>query len=266
MARDGVVKTTLARFSDWIDRWTARLASALIVLVVIVWFVSHFVEQLRSYVIGQSVYSVIAIVLLLEMFRIIEGLHNPEQSVLTFIDQDEAMNHLCDWVKINKPKRADLIEYSAYTINHLISQLGNCQCSIRLLIQDPDEAERISNDNADRIRTSLYNITHVLLPGYGGLTIRVYRKPASVRGRNLDGRVINIGWYTYHNDEFVVWGHNNAMITAFTHTDHGKNLEATFDRAFGYLWDDPTTVQVYPSPTGASGNSVDTRTGRTSLA
>jgi len=78
------------------------------------------------------------------------------------------------------------------------------------------------------------------------IKVKLYATPASLRGRNFGGKLINIGWYVYsHADgELAVSGHDNAMIISDTETPQGQKLKQMFTSAFEALWNDSTTVEL----------------------
>src|ERR1700732_2793886 len=210
-------RSRIRQITDLLDRWIGRLAGWLIVAAFVLWGLSHVFHDLESWLASSSAYGLITIVLVLEVIRLVDRLNTPSYSVRVSSCQDDALEELRTWIRIHKPKTADLIEYSGWTIvETLLNDLVNCKCKIRLLLQDPDVADTLSVDNADRIKSVIQSLQNVTFKNYNKATVKLYRQPASMRGRNFGGELINVGWYTYRSDSIVVWGHINVMITLTT--------------------------------------------------
>jgi hypothetical protein len=156
--------------------------------------------------------------------------------------QREASQELIALVERDKPKKADLIELSTATIDDLLESLKRENCQIRLLMQSPDCA--ITNYQKDRIQQRIRDLMNVTLREYTRSEIRLYAVPCSIRGRLIGESVINIGWYTYSNDEIGAYGHDNPLVTARVDTPEGRELCRMFQRAFDWLWGHKKTITL----------------------
>lgn len=108
-------------------------------------------------------------------------------------NQIAANNHFPSIIKNKSPKCADLIGYSAENLRHIIENLSEQNCRIRLLVHNPDTA--ISKDQADKIRSQVKGIFGA--NSNKDLEIKFYDEDASLRGMNFDDKLVNIGWYCY---------------------------------------------------------------------
>jgi len=156
--------------------------------------------------------------------------------------QLEASQELIAFVERDKPKKADLIELSTASIDPLLESLIRENCQIRLLIQNPNSA--ITDFQKDRIQQRIRDLMSVTLREYTRSEIRLYAVPCSIRGRLIGESVINVGWYTYSNDEIGAYGHINPLVTARVDTPEGRELCKMFQRAFEWLWDHPKTLTL----------------------
>jgi hypothetical protein len=157
------------------------------------------------------------------------------------------LNELRQFLKINRPQRIDLIEYSTATIDPILQEMKKYRCKIRILLQHPSTS--ISLHQKNRILKTLDDRFRRTFADYGSGSIEVifYCFPGSIRGRNFDDQLVTLGWYTYSSDpkEFGnINGDSNPMIAAHTGTKYGKYLLKMFQKAFDELWDHPGTVRL----------------------
>jgi hypothetical protein len=162
-------------------------------------------------------------------------------------DQDTdigELTRLLEELKINRDWTADLLEHSAFNALDLIKFLKKHRCRMRILIKHPDTVA--GSKSEERIRTNLNNLLGAVLANNPDrYEIRCYRSPASVRGRLIGRRVINIGWYTPNlvDPELDVLGDTNPIITAQLGTTEGNNLARMFEGVFRLLWDDAVPAE-----------------------
>src|SRR5205807_1543600 len=108
------------------------------------------------------------------------------------------------------------------TVIVLLEELfkANPQVTVNLLLSHPEAA--ISGFERRRIEVSLEYLL-AKLSDYPNLSVRCYRAPGSIRGRVFDGRLVTMGWYTYHTrrGREELQGHLNAMVTADVATTDG---------------------------------------------
>jgi len=117
---------------------------------------------------------------------------------------------------------------------------------IRLLIQNPFET--INDWQKDRVLNNLRSLHATTLKAYKNYEIRAYSRPASVRGRLIDGKHLLLGWYAYSieskENPVGVHGHDNPVLVALEKSDTSLVLFDFFQTAFDDLWNHPETIVV----------------------
>lgn len=230
----------LKRIRGFIDRHLSRILVVLIAGVSLVWVASTLIDPLRQWLADSSLLNVIIIVLLSDVLLMLtEAKLSSDPSVTVFRNEPEAYRDLRRHIESSPPSKADLIEYSTSTIHDLLELLREANCNLRILICNPDSA--ITDFQAQRIRDRIGDLTTVTFREFDRVDIRMYRLPASIRGRFIDGQYVTMGWHVYTADSVGVFGHTHAMVSAHCSSSHGRNLSKTFTEAFDHLWAAPTT-------------------------
>jgi len=137
-----------------------------------------------------------------------------------------------------RPRKARMLEYSSSTVHGIISNLVTVDCKIQLLLQHPKNA--VNTDESKKICAQI-RAYYDELEHYPHLRIRCYRERASFRGRNFDGRLIQLGWYTYNVDKGAtsekIYGHTNPLVYSVSeHKKFFEPLSEWFDRVFNQYW------------------------------
>jgi hypothetical protein len=192
----------------------------------------------------------VLLALLLELA--LRNLAEQHSQVRGFIDDNEAMPHLCRYVEDQHPKMVDLIEYSAFGAMPLLAKLAEVGStrSIRLLVGHP--ASAISDYQRDyRLAEALRALAYRVPPDQAikiGLQIRCYREHPSIRGRLLNGKLLVMGWYSFDDRGLAdpggrpVAGGSNALVAAEIDHEVGQRLGQTYKRTFDNLWRDASEV------------------------
>ncbi|MFE7439432.1 hypothetical protein ACFU7X_03035 [Streptomyces chartreusis] len=180
------------------------------------------------------------------------------RSIKVFNQEAELDEPLARYIEENTPKRASLLEYSAFSVTPLLKLLLDSGCETRLLMSHPRAA--LTEFQRARIEVCARNLRDVVFKGRQEmLEVRFYQTPPSLRGRRIGDYAI-VGWYTYRDDQdkplddpgqIGLWGHDNAVIVGDSRTQEGEKLTAWFDREFERLWHHRGTVQddpLYPLP------------------
>ena len=228
------------QLTAWTERKITYVSSVLIFLVFALWALSQFVPELSSWLTKGSFYNVVTLVLLFEIARrVVEIKNAPQDSgVDAFPDQDSTWTALQPEIAEMRPQKVDMIEYSGNTAVTILTEVFKVQpaAAVRLLLHHP-KSNVLNKFERDRINQNLEAMRRHF--SQFNLTVRLYTPPASVRGRNYDGQIVSIGWYTYHwgEGETEIRGHTNAMVVGRTSTPAGRALQETFDRTFANLWD-----------------------------
>jgi hypothetical protein len=245
----GVAAIYFQRLNSFIERHIAIIGSVLVTGAFALWILAQFIPQLSDWIITRGLFSVILIALVVDLLNRVIELKGSSTPLQAFDSQDEAMPLVERFVENERPKTADLLEYSTSTIRPLLGKLRKANSHIRLLVFNPEFA--VSEEQRLTIENYLKTIRRDFKE-YRNLQVCLYRTPASLRGRNLGGKLVNVGWYTYQydGDELLLGGHNNAMVLATTDTPQGRSLQAMFARTFAALWDDPKTVKLSEAPVG----------------
>src|SRR5918995_2132205 len=141
-----------------------------------------------------------------------------------------------------------LLEHSTSSIDRLMTKLHDVNADIRLLMTHPDSASSVLQ--RETIETQLSIRVSDFQDRPNCLKIRLYRAPASLRGRCIgegDDALLAIGWYTYlrrvdRPDEICLTGHRQPMIFTDTRSEMGRELKGHFQEVFERLWNDRDTI------------------------
>jgi len=237
-----------AKIGEFIERNIRAFGNILVIVVVSLWVLSQFLPVIEEWIINQDLLGVLAVVLLVDAMKHIidikrEGL--PAKRVQFYRNQSEAIKEIDRYLRKNHPRHVRMIEYSTHTIFNLLERLVEYNCKVELMVQHPDLA--INEHQRRRIKLNIDYLEKTLFNQYDQIEIRLYKVPASIRGRNLDGVLVNLGWYTYTSGEEGIYGHSNPMINAYTECEEGQYLQDMFDQAFDWLWTHPNTSQALQS-------------------
>jgi uncharacterized membrane protein len=231
------------RLDRWIEQHVAIVGSVLIALVLLVYIISQFVPDVNQWIITRGFFNVLLVALVIDLIHRVIALNGSPSSLETYEDQAQALPQILRFVKEERPEKCDLLEYSTSSTRQLLQELRKANVEIRLLICRPDKA--VSDHERKAIELGIENIRKDF-KNYGHITVRQYATPASLRGRNIGGKLINVGWYLYSSagGEVDVRGHDTMMITSDADTPQGHKLKEAFSRAFDALWDDQTTNEL----------------------
>jgi hypothetical protein len=232
------------RVDRWIDEHIATVGSALITLVIILYTISQFVPDVGQWIITRGFFNVLLIVLMVDLLRRVIDLKGSPASTEVFENQQQALPDVQKFIERKRPETCDLIEYSTSSIRTtLLEDLRRANVRIRLLACQPDNA--VTDHERKAIELGIANIQRDF-KDYNRIKVKLYATPASLRGRNLGGKSINVGWYLYSHDdgEIRVSGHNNPMIASDAETPQGQKLKQMFTQAFETLWNDPATEEL----------------------
>lgn len=234
----------LERIRSYIVDHIRLVGSSLTGVVVVVWLLSRFSPALAAWMRTQYLAEVVILALVSEIWvSLIELKRAPtNERVQLSVDQMEASQRLVEYIERTKPRTADLIEVSAATVDSVLSSLIKRNCRIRLLLQNPSSA--VNEYQRGHIQQRIHDLTAVTLKGYTRCEVRLYSLPCSIRGRLIDKRLVDVGWYTYSRDEAGVYGHTNPLITATIESHEGRELKRLFETAFEELWEHPLTIRV----------------------
>jgi hypothetical protein len=208
-----------------------QISMGLTVVILIVWVVSRFVPMVDRWLQTQNLLNVVILALLADVWAVtveIKRQNYPEKVHLNS-DQVESSRELLESIEKNRSRKVDLIELSSTTVETLLEGLRKNNCKIRLLVQNPKFA--VNKFQQARIIQRLSDLTSLTLKDYRACEIRLYCMPGSIRGRLVDERFVNVGWYTYSYDEIGVYGHDNPLISASVDSREGLELHDMFKRA-----------------------------------
>jgi hypothetical protein len=138
------------------------------------------------------------------------------------------------------PRDADLIEFSGDNARQLLEQLATSGTNVRLLLKHPDSVGPAQRDKI--LSTYRYIKSYLFRNRPEAISIRFYTIPATLRGRRLDSRLLNVGWYTPdlaaggRMSDWEIVGHLNPTVTSYLQTSEGYALNVMFSRTFDGLW------------------------------
>jgi hypothetical protein len=231
------------RLDRWIEQHVAVIGTALISAVLIAYIVSQFVPDISQWIITRGFFNVLLVALVIDLLNRVIELKGSPSSMELYEDQAQALPRILEFIEKEHPETCDLLEYSTSSTRVLLEELRKANVRIRLLICHPDKA--VSLHEQKTIELGIGNI-HKDFKNYNRIAVRQYATPASLRGRNIGGKLINVGWYLYSNPdgEVDLRGHDITMITSDADSPQGRRLKEMFSRAFDTLWNDPTTQEL----------------------
>lgn len=197
-------------------------------------------ELVKRALIDSGVVSLITLALVADITITVGQLISVDYKVSAIRDDRESAEHLMKHIKAIRPREADLLEFSAYSVHYLIEELAQNKAKIRLLVKDPRTTGEYQRR---RIVASVEHIQKWIIGPYAApIEIRFYACNASLRGRKFDDRFISVGWYTpivgiTDGEATEVKGHANPTIMCSTATDEGQRLKTFFDTTFTSLWE-----------------------------
>ena len=235
------------KIDKWIERHLAVVGTAIISLVILLYVISQFVPDINQWIITRGFFSVILIVLIIDLIQKVIDLKGSPSGEDAYETQAQAMPKIKEFIQKEHPVTSDLLEYSTGSIRELLEELRKANVRIRLLMCHPDSA--VSPHERDAIGLGIANLRRDF-KGYENIAVKQYRTPASLRGRNIGGKWINVGWYLYSSlDEgFDISGHDVTMILSDVDTPQGRELKSLFSRAFDTLWTDSRTEDLVLTP------------------
>lgn len=173
----------------------------------------------------------------------LDRLKKLEEHVKIYINQNAANEDLKKYIEDIRPENVFMIEYSSTTVQDLLCTLIESQTSpnIYLLLQHPKEGKLIEGQMTriwKQITSVLYQQEE--FRNYPNLKILCYKQRASLRGRNFDDKLINIGWYIYKYDmdgKQWIYGHNQPAITFRDGHEGVSGIKNMFNNLFKNLWE-----------------------------
>lgn len=158
------------KMREFTERHIKLIAAVLVIAITALWLASQFIGELSDWMIKQNLLSVIIIVLLADnLARLVEIKREGAPTRVKVHGDDQcASADVTAFVQRNRPKKADLLEYSSDTIRGLLQNLRMADCDIRLLVEHPDTA--ITDFQRRRIRATLENVVNVTLRPSGTTT------------------------------------------------------------------------------------------------
>jgi hypothetical protein len=233
---------TMKAVREFIDRHIHKVVAIQIFIVIALWGASTILPPLQDWILQHSIFNILIIVLLNDILLSIVELKTSDSTfnVNVFQDEPEAYLDLRKYIDQKRPKKADLIEYSTATIHDLLETLKRFNCELRILICNPDSA--VNDFQRDRINDRIRDLTTLTFLNYPAIEVRMYRLPASIRGRLFDQEYLTVGWHTHTAGPAGLYGHTNPMINVETKTPEGRMMLAMFASAFNELWSAPSTT------------------------
>jgi hypothetical protein len=235
------MKTTYHKILDARQRYAHWIALVLGGIVILGFILGHAIPPLTHALIESQALNVIILIVLLDISVALADVVRAQRGIEIARDQPADTDLLLDRLAELRVRDADLLEYSAVTVEEIVRRLKSSGCRLRILVKHPDT---VAGHQRLRILGSLQQYFSLVLDDYRDKAeIRCYREQASLRGRRFGGSVINVGWYTpdIAAPGLSVRGHTNPLITADLSTPEGQHLLRMFSGLFEALWDAPTT-------------------------
>lgn len=236
---------TSTRIRAFIERHLHSIITLLVIAATALWVASTVVSSLQDWVLKNSIFQILILILLADvLLRLAHVQPTKSSTVQVFRDEPESSPDIRGYVEKNRPTRADLIEYSTATIHDLLESLKQSQCSLRILICHPESA--FTDFQRHRILDRIRDLETLTFRAYPSVEIRMYRLPAAIRGRLIDGTYVTVGWHVYTSEAAGLHGHTYPMVTATSDSPEGRILCGLFNDAFDRLWSAPSTSVLLP--------------------
>lgn len=223
------------------ERYKPQIVRTVFFLVAAVVVVGWEVDLVKRALIDSGVVLLVILALVADITITVAQLISVDYKVSAIRDDRESAEHLMKHIKAIRPKAADLLEFSAYSVHYLIEELAHGGANMRLLVKDPRTTGEYQRR---RIIASVDHIQKWIAERYNiSIEIRFYTCNSSLRGRKFDDHFISVGWYTpvigttEDGEDTEVKGHCNPTIMCSTATDEGQRLKAFFDTTFTSLWE-----------------------------
>ncbi|GEM_PF-3211279 len=184
-------------------------------------------------------------------FRKKEDLTTSQGSICIFQDQLETNPHLYNYINQEKYKNIYMIEYSSSTTRELIQNAIkiNSKVNIYILLQHPKTGKEYDGQEK-RIIDHLEGFYYIQkdMRNCNNIKILFYKQRASVRGRNFDDKLINLGWYKYvyfdsKCNKDKVEGHNGITILIGKDNNNFNVAKNYFNETFKEMWLNADTVK-----------------------
>lgn len=229
------------------DRLRRAFSALLIGSVVALLLLSAFLDQLSSRT-GLAVADVGILFLLALLLDYVASLRL-RVGLEVFPNEAAAAERQVEFIKDHGPKTVRMFEYSGYTVRHVFDALASSggTKTLQILLADPRHAPPWHRNW--RILPTIVDLGLRFSPRVDlKVEIRCYSVPASFRGRDYNGELIAVGWYTHDRrpgqpgDE-QLWGAQNAVMLAPRAHPSGAALREMFDEVFAGVW--ATAVPVW---------------------
>jgi len=245
----------LEKIQEVREKYYGKISAAIIGVIIVLLMLSEVFPLVKFILIEKNAISVLILAILMDagnhLIRLCRKLEEGAKTKF-FPSQVSANDDVIEYIKRERPQRADLIEYSAATILDILDNLKNVNCKIRLLIAHPEIA--ISDLQKRRIIGRIADLVTIDFKGYQNAEIKCYKEYAfnrksykafaSLRGRKFDDEFISVGWYTPTKKvEGGILGHENPMINSYIDTECGRALKRMFDEVFETLWDEGIPIE-----------------------
>ncbi len=186
-------------------------------------------------------------------FRKKEEPTTSQGSICVFQNQLETNQHLYNYINQENYKNIYMIEYSSITTSELIQNAIkiNPEVNIYILLQHPKTGKEYDCQE-ERIIGHLggFFYSQKDMRNCNNIKILFYKQRASVRGRNFDDKLINLGWYKYvYFDSKCdkVDGHNGITILIEKDNNNFKVAKNYFNETFKEMWLNADTVKDFCS-------------------
>jgi hypothetical protein len=208
------------------------------VIVLAMFGVGQFIPAVMDLLISKGVIAMLTLVVLLDLSG---GIASAQAGGALDVspDQDGDTPRTLALLQAQPVRKADLLEYSAASVEALLVELKRQRAEIRLLIRHPDN---VGAHQRTRILGQITTLNSLVCDDYDRAEVRCYRPFSGLRGRRFGDRFIAVGWYTPDlRTKLEVRGHTNPVITARLDSPEGKHLARMFDDLFNGLWEAPDT-------------------------
>jgi len=165
-----------------------------------------------------------------------------------FPDQRETNRYLEDSIKTKKYNNIYMIEYSSNKTQSLIeAAIANPDINVYILLQHPETGKEYSSQEVriiSALQSFYYGEKHIR--SCDRIHVLFYKQRASIRGRNLDNKLINLGWYRYlETKEYgqIVNGHKGMTIVIEKDSPHFETAKRYFNETFENLWSSANSVR-----------------------
>lgn len=230
-------QTLLWRLSNLVDQHRTRGLIAIVVAITIAVTASKVFPRIDALMKDVNVVAFITFLIVVDIALALNK-KKPLDQVQFCENQDDSFQEMIPASK--GCKKAFLIEYAGATTLPLIRALHRERAQVRILIQNPGLMEGLHRERSIATLDTLYN--SIFTATTDDFEIRCYALQYTLRGRYLQGKILELGWLTPDYKNKMAYGHTNPSLLVRVFDPSTEHFLSFFNRTFDDYWNHPGTV------------------------